>query len=52
MELSNRTVLITGGTAGIGLGIAETHKAVNTNVIVCGRNNKKLRNRPFSTETG
>ncbi|HXY74008.1 MAG TPA: SDR family NAD(P)-dependent oxidoreductase [Dehalococcoidales bacterium] len=43
MELSKRTVLITGGTSGIGLGMAEAFKAANSHVIVCGRNNKKLR---------
>ncbi len=42
MELSNRTVLITGGTSGIGLGLAEAFLKANSRVIVCGRNKEKL----------
>ena len=42
MELSNRTVLVTGGTSGIGLGIAEAFHRSGSKVIVCGRNKKKL----------
>lgn len=42
MKLSNRTVLITGGTGGIGLGIAEAFQKSNSRVIVCGRNREKL----------
>jgi uncharacterized oxidoreductase len=42
MELSNRTVLVTGGTSGIGLGIAEAFERFKSKVIVCGRNKKKL----------
>jgi uncharacterized oxidoreductase len=42
MELSNRTVLVTGGTSGIGLGIAEAFHRSKSKVIVCGRNKKKL----------
>jgi uncharacterized oxidoreductase len=42
MELSNRTVLVTGGTSGIGLGIAEAFQRSGSKVIVCGRNKKKL----------
>ena len=38
MKLSNRTVLITGGTSGIGLGLAEAFQAAKSRVIVCGRN--------------
>jgi len=37
MDLSNRTVLITGGTSGIGLGIAEAFHEAKSKVIVCGR---------------
>jgi uncharacterized oxidoreductase len=42
MKLSNRTVLVTGGTGGIGLGIAEAFHRLKSRVIVCGRNREKL----------
>ena len=42
MKLSNRTVLVTGGTSGIGLGIAEAFQQSKSSVIVCGRNKEKL----------
>jgi uncharacterized oxidoreductase len=42
MKLSNRTVLVTGGTSGIGLGMAEAFRQANSRVIVCGRNKEKL----------
>ena len=42
MKLSNRTVLVTGGTSGIGLGIAEAFQRSKSRVIVCGRNREKL----------
>jgi uncharacterized oxidoreductase len=42
MELSNRTVLVTGGISGIGLGIAEAFHRSRSKVIVCGRDKKKL----------
>ena len=42
MNLSNRTVLVTGGTSGIGLGIAEAFQRAKSRVIVCGRNREKL----------
>ncbi|HVP58634.1 MAG TPA: SDR family NAD(P)-dependent oxidoreductase [bacterium] len=42
MELSNRTVLVTGGTSGIGLGLAEAFHRSGSTVIVCGRDKKKL----------
>jgi uncharacterized oxidoreductase len=44
MELSNRTVLVTGGTSGIGLGIAEAFQQAESKVIVCGRNKERLSN--------
>ncbi|HUI92125.1 MAG TPA: SDR family NAD(P)-dependent oxidoreductase [Chitinivibrionales bacterium] len=42
MDLSNRTVLVTGGTGGIGFGIAKAFKEAGSAVIVCGRNREKL----------
>jgi uncharacterized oxidoreductase len=42
MKLSNRTVLVTGGTRGIGLGIAEAFHLSKSRVIVCGRDEEKL----------
>jgi len=43
MELSDNTILVTGGTGGIGLALAERfHKAGNT-VVVCGRREEKLK---------
>ena len=42
MKISNRIVLVTGGTSGIGLGIAEAFQRSQSRVIVCGRNREKL----------
>jgi uncharacterized oxidoreductase len=42
MKLSNRTVFVTGGTSGIGLGIAESFQKLNSRVVVCGHNSRKL----------
>jgi uncharacterized oxidoreductase len=42
MKLSNRTVLVTGGTEGIGLGMAEAFHRSGSRIIVCGRDRKKL----------
>jgi uncharacterized oxidoreductase len=42
MKLADRTVLVTGGTGGIGLGIAEAFHQANSRVIVCGRDREKL----------
>jgi uncharacterized oxidoreductase len=42
MRLTNRTVLVTGGTGGIGLGIAKAFHHAKSRVIVCGRDPEKL----------
>ena len=42
MKLENRTILITGGTSGIGLEIAEQLLKRNNTVIVTGRDARKL----------
>jgi uncharacterized oxidoreductase len=42
MKLSNRTILVTGGASGIGLGIAEAFEQSKSKVIVCDRNREKL----------
>lgn len=43
MNLSNNTVLITGGSSGIGLAFAERFLAAGSNVIICGRREEKFR---------
>lgn len=43
MEITNNTILITGGGAGIGFAIAETFIKAGNNVIICGRGESKLR---------
>lgn len=42
MELKNKTVLITGGSSGLGLESAKQFIAAGARVIICGRNQSKL----------
>jgi len=42
MELKGKTILITGGTAGIGLEAAKQFLANGARVIITGRNQEKL----------
>lgn len=42
MNLSNNTILITGGASGIGLGLTERFVQENNTVIICGRRNSLL----------
>jgi uncharacterized oxidoreductase len=42
MKISNRTVLVTGGSGGIGFGIAEAFHRSKSRVIICGRDREKL----------
>ncbi|TKC15640.1 SDR family oxidoreductase [Robertmurraya kyonggiensis] len=44
MKLSGNTILITGGSAGIGLAFAERFIKAGNKVIVCGRREKVLQN--------
>jgi|WetSurMetagenome_2_1015567.scaffolds.fasta_scaffold280998_1 uncharacterized oxidoreductase len=42
MDLANRTVFISGGTSGIGLGMTAAFLQAKSRVIVCGRSRDKL----------
>ncbi|HYW20878.1 MAG TPA: SDR family NAD(P)-dependent oxidoreductase [Nodularia sp. (in: cyanobacteria)] len=42
MKLSKQTVLVTGGSAGIGFELARKFKQQNNRVIICGRNAEQL----------
>ncbi len=42
MILSNNTILITGGSSGLGLELAKHFLQLNNKVIICSRSNKKL----------
>jgi len=42
LQLNNKTALVTGSTAGIGLAIAERLAAEGATAIICGRNREKL----------
>lgn len=43
MQLSDNTILITGGTSGIGLAFAEGFMAAGSKVIICGRREERLK---------
>jgi uncharacterized oxidoreductase len=43
MNLSNNTILLTGGATGIGLALAKRLRAAGSEVIICGRRADKLR---------
>jgi short-subunit dehydrogenase involved in D-alanine esterification of teichoic acids len=43
MKLANNTVLITGGASGIGLALAAAFAETGNEIIVCGRDEEKLR---------
>jgi uncharacterized oxidoreductase len=43
VKLDSNTVLITGGASGIGLGLAQRFAQAESKVIVCGRDENKLR---------
>lgn len=42
MEISNNTILITGGATGIGLALAEAFVQAGNEVLICGRRENKL----------
>lgn len=43
MNLSNNTILITGGSGGIGLALAERLHAAGNTILICGRDEARLR---------
>src|SRR4051812_18372160 len=43
MQLSGNTVLITGGTSGIGLAFAQQFLANGSKVVICGRRIERLK---------
>jgi len=46
MELRNKTVVITGGTKGLGMALAVSFLKEKANIVVCSRNQDKLKNLP------
>ena len=43
MQISNNTILITGGTSVIGLAFAKQLMAAGSTVIICGRREERLK---------
>ena len=43
MNLTNNTILITGGSGGIGLALTERLHAAGNTLLMCGRDEAKLR---------
>jgi len=44
MKTTGNTILIIGGSAGIGFGLAKKFSEIGNKVIITGRNEEKLRN--------
>lgn len=42
MDLRNNTILVTGGSSGIGLELSRTLLQMGNKVIICGKSNEKL----------
>ncbi len=49
MNLNDNTVLITGGTSGIGKALANLFAHNNNKVVICGKTEEKLQNLPRNT---
>ena len=43
MNIHGNTILITGGSAGIGLALAKAFVRANNTVIICGRSKERLK---------
>ena len=52
MDLTNKTVLVTGGASGIGLGIARALAREGCRVAICGRSRKRLEDAAASLDGG